>query len=88
MVWTDKSSKDDRTIYHHYGRAAAGQRAVIDAQFVRGEHYSILPAMTVDGYIATRIIPGSVGGTEFFDFIVEDVVHSRTFSPETVTIYC
>jgi hypothetical protein len=88
MVWTDESSKDNQTIYHHYGQAAAGQQAVIDAQFFRGEHYSILPAMTVDGYIATCIVPGSVDSAEFFDFIVEDVVHSKAFSPETVTIYC
>ena len=37
IVWTDKSSKDDRTIYRHYGCAPTGQRAVIDAQFVRGQ---------------------------------------------------
>jgi transposase len=74
MVWTDESSKDDRTIYRHYGRAPTGQRAVIDAQFVRGQRYSILPAMTIDGYISTRIVPESVQGADFFDFIVEDVV--------------
>ena len=37
MVWTDESSKDDCTIYRHYGWAATGQRATIDAQWVRGE---------------------------------------------------
>ncbi len=74
MVWTDESSKDDRTIYCHYGRAATGQCVVIDVQWVCGEQYSILLAMTVDGYVATCIISGSVQGDEFFDFIVEDVV--------------
>ncbi len=78
MVWTDESSKDDWTIYCHYGWAATGQHAVIDAQWVRGERYSILPAMSVDGYVATRIISGSVQGDEFFDFIVEDVVCHNT----------
>src|SRR6266481_2971980 len=29
MVWTDESSKDNWMIYHHYGRAATGQCAVI-----------------------------------------------------------
>jgi len=74
IVWTDESSKDDRTIYHHYGQAATGQCTVIDAQFICREQYSILPAMMIEGYIATHIISGSVDGEEFFNFIVEDVV--------------
>jgi transposase len=84
MVWMDESSKDDRTIYRHYGRAATGERAVIDTQFVRGQRYSILPAMTIDGYIATRIISRSVEGEEFFDFIVEDVVCGHALASPAV----
>ena len=37
IVWTNESSKDDRTIYRHYGRALVGHHAVIDTQFVCGE---------------------------------------------------
>src|SRR6266481_2450990 len=78
MVWTDELSKDDQMIYHHYGRAATGQCAVIDVQWVCGEQYSILPAMSVDGYVTTHIVSGSVQGDKFFDFIVEDVVCHNT----------
>ncbi|HEV7736834.1 MAG TPA: hypothetical protein VGO47_05595 [Chlamydiales bacterium] len=74
LVWTDESSKDDRTIYRHYGRSRSGQRASIPAQFVRGDRYSILPALTIDGYIALRIVKDSVDGGEFFDFVVEELV--------------
>ncbi|KZS87010.1 hypothetical protein SISNIDRAFT_393689, partial [Sistotremastrum niveocremeum HHB9708] len=35
--------------------------------------YSILPALTTDGFIATRIVPGSVDGAEFFDFVVGEL---------------
>ena len=80
IVWTDESSKDDQTIYQHYGRALVGHHTVIDTQFVHGERYSILPAMTTDGYIAVRIILGSVEGGEFFSFIVEEVVRCYTLS--------
>ena len=34
LVFVDESSKDDRTIYRHYGRATAGHRAEISANFV------------------------------------------------------
>ena len=74
MVCMDELSKDDQMISHHYGRASTGQCAVIDAQWFCGERHSILPAMTVDGYITMHIISGSVQGEEFFDSIVEDVI--------------
>jgi hypothetical protein len=41
---------------------------------VRGDRYSILPALTIDGYIALRIVKDSVDGGEFFDFVVEELV--------------
>jgi hypothetical protein len=30
--------------------------------------------MSIEGYVGTHIVPGSVDGDEFFEFIVEDVV--------------
>ena len=74
LLFVDESSKDDRTIYRRYGRSARGTRASIKAKFVRGERWSILPALTVDGYAALRIVPGSVDADEFYNFIVADVV--------------
>jgi hypothetical protein len=81
IITVDEWSKDDRTIFLKYGRAPHGQRATIDADFVRGERYSILAAMSVDGYVGTHAVPGSVDGDEFFDFTVNDIVsflHSHT----------
>jgi len=37
MVFVDKTSKDERTVYQHYGRSVIGTRATISANFVRGE---------------------------------------------------
>ena len=74
MLTVDETSKDDQTIFRRWGRSPSGNQATIDANFVRGERYSIIAAMTVDGYIGTRVVLGSVDGDEFFDFIVEDVV--------------
>jgi transposase len=74
VITADESSKDDRTIFRRFGRAPQGHQASIDADFVRGDHYSIVAAMSINGYMATRVVPGSVDGDEFFEFIVEDVV--------------
>ncbi|KAE9390961.1 hypothetical protein BT96DRAFT_783422, partial [Gymnopus androsaceus JB14] len=66
--------KDDRTIYRHYGRAVLGERAVISANFVRGDRYSLVAALGVEGYSATQVVHGSLDGDEFFDFVISDVL--------------
>src|ERR1700685_3263645 len=71
VVTADETSKDDQTIFRRWGRSPLGNQATIDADFVRGERFSIVAAITVDGYIGTCVVPGSVDGDEFFDFIVE-----------------
>ena len=80
VITVDESSKDDRTIFRRFGCAPRGHWASIDADFVRGDHYSIVAALSVDGYLATRVVPGSVDGDEFFEFIVEDLVHNSPCS--------
>ena len=76
LVMVDETSKDDRTIYRHYGRAPAGHHATIHANFVRGDRYSMVAALSMDGYEALSVVPGSVDGEAFFDFIVNDLVRS------------
>ncbi|KAI4518010.1 hypothetical protein K523DRAFT_223592, partial [Schizophyllum commune Tattone D] len=44
--------------------------------------YSILPALTLDGYIACRVVEGSVDGDEFFDFIITDVLPQMNPYPQ------
>ena len=77
VVTADESSKNDRTIFRRWGRSMRGTSADMYAGFNRGERYSILAAISVNGYVATRIIVGSVDSLEFFDFIISDVVCSR-----------
>lgn len=76
MVFTDESSKDGRTLLRLHGRSIEGERATEIADFDRGQRWSIVPALSLDGYIALRVVPGSVDGGEFFDFVVNDVVCS------------
>ncbi|KAH7902767.1 hypothetical protein BJ138DRAFT_975325, partial [Hygrophoropsis aurantiaca] len=50
--------------------------------------YSILPAMSLDGYIALRVVEGSIDSTEFLDFVVNDVLPTmnRYPNPRSVLI--
>ena len=74
IVTADKSSKDDCTLYRHCGRSPSGMPATASAQFVCGERYSLIAAMSVDGYVSTRVVNSSVDTAEFFDFIIGEVV--------------
>ncbi|PBK60421.1 hypothetical protein ARMSODRAFT_842156, partial [Armillaria solidipes] len=49
----DESSKDKRTFGHHYGCSPIGQEADLGDVFVQGEQYSLIAAMSIDGYITT-----------------------------------
>ena len=80
MVFVDETSKDDHTIYQHYGRAVTRCRATINANFVRGDQFSMVAALLLDGYEALRVVLGSVDGEEFLDFIVNDVVRFSFYS--------
>jgi transposase len=74
LVFLDESSKDDRAILRRYGRAISGQTARENVSLNKGVRYSVLPALTIDGYIAVRAVEGSIDGAEFFDFVLNDVV--------------
>ena len=56
VVTADESSKDNCTIFQRWGRSIKGTPAGVHAKFARGKQYSILAAMGVDGYIATRVV--------------------------------
>ncbi|KAJ3897475.1 hypothetical protein F5879DRAFT_982930, partial [Lentinula edodes] len=74
FVTVDESSKDERTLTRRYGYAMKGQRAEINAPFVRGQRYSLVAAMSLEGYIAMRVVEGSLDSFEFFDFIIDEVL--------------
>ncbi|KAJ6542171.1 hypothetical protein DFH09DRAFT_856086, partial [Mycena vulgaris] len=74
FVAVDESSKAERELARRYGLSPIGQPAIYSHQFVRDDRYTLTAAMSTHGYIDTRIVLGSMDASEFFDFIVEDVV--------------
>ncbi|GES89074.1 hypothetical protein GLOIN_2v1434041 [Rhizophagus clarus] len=42
--------------------------------FVRGKRYTILPALTLDGFVAVDIFEGACNKKRFIDFILDQVV--------------
>ncbi|PBK91806.1 hypothetical protein ARMGADRAFT_931596 [Armillaria gallica] len=50
------------------------------------EQYSLIAAMSIDGYIAMRVQPGSFDSFGFFDFIIEDVLLLMNPYPEKQSV--
>jgi hypothetical protein len=65
-----------------------GERADFIDNFVRGDRYSLLAAITTDGYVACRAVLGSFDSVEFYDFVAEQVVCAYpTTSQVLLTVY-
>jgi len=88
FVFVDEMSKNDHDTGRRYGRSLSGQRADFIDNFVRGERYSLVSAITTDGYIAVRVIPGSFNADEFRDYIAEQVVSSTYILTNNMLIAC
>ena len=74
FVALDESAVDNRTVQRLDGWAPVGQQCVRRMSFLRGERYSILPALTIDGIIALEIVKGSITKERFLSFLQEQVV--------------
>ncbi|KAJ3850376.1 hypothetical protein EV368DRAFT_10215, partial [Lentinula lateritia] len=74
LMFIDEAAHNAKTSLRKYGRAKRGHCCVQRRQFVRGEHVSILPAITLDGIVAYDVIPGSVTSLKFLKFLERHVM--------------
>lgn len=75
LIVADETSKNDHTLARRYGRAPAGKRATTDAcTFARDVGYTIGAAISKEGYLAVKVLPGAFDSWDFFDFVAEQVV--------------
>lgn len=78
MMFIDEAARNRRTSQRSKGWAALGKECVQRRFFVRGERFSILPILTLDGIITYDIIPGPVSSKRFIQFLREMVVRAAT----------
>ena len=86
FIFIDEAAKNKWTAGRLMGWETMGQRCVQRRCFIRGQHYSILPALTLDGIITYNIIEGLVTTTRFLTFLHELVVNPSHSKPMPVLI--
>ena len=80
LVFINEFSKNDHDTARCYGQAPSGQRADFIDNFVHGDRYSTVVAISISGYDAVHSVLGSFDSDQFRDFIVEQVVHQNSHS--------
>jgi transposase len=75
LIFIDEAARNRRTSARMKGWSLVGRRCVQRRHFIRGQRFSILPILTLDGIITYDIIPGSVNSERFVQFLRELVVH-------------
>ena len=74
LVFVDESGADEKTAQRRWGWAPEGQPAEVTSVLKRSARWSVLPAYTVDGYIAHMVIQGSINATIFNTFLQNSVL--------------
>jgi hypothetical protein len=74
LVFIDETSKDERSLSRAYGYSIKNVKVEKNIVFVRGKRYTILPVLTLDGFIAADIMEGSYNKERFQTFILTQVV--------------
>jgi len=71
LVMADETSKNDLTLAHQFGRALAGECTAFTDVFTQGQRYTLTAAISHQGYIAAKVVPGSFDSFDFFEFVAE-----------------
>ena len=74
LIFLDEAAKDERTLSRAYGYSFTNARAYKKFVFIRGQRYTILPALSLDGVIALDVMEGSCTKARFREFILLRVV--------------
>ncbi|KIK24628.1 hypothetical protein PISMIDRAFT_98105 [Pisolithus microcarpus 441] len=75
LVFINEAVRDKCTLSRRYGCSHQGLCCIAQRCFIHGTHYSILPALTLNGIIAYDIVEGLHQGTcDFVKFLKEQVM--------------
>lgn len=76
LLFIDEAAKNDKTVNRKFGWSLQGHRCLQRRCFIRGQRFSILPVLTMEGIITHDVVPGSVTSAKFVTFLQDHVVCS------------
>jgi hypothetical protein len=82
LMFIDEAARNKKNPTRKMGWSSIGTRCVQRRCFIRGQRFSILPVLTMDGIVAHDILPGSVTSEKFVRFLRDHVASSYTLYSE------
>jgi hypothetical protein len=82
LIFVDESGFNTTMGERTHGYAPKGERIVHKSALSRSENISLLPAMTINGYLCLTTYVGAVDKERFFDFIVKDILPRCNPAPQ------
>jgi hypothetical protein len=74
LVFIDESGINSKMSQPTHGYGPKGQPIPYPVTTQRADNLSLLPALTLDGYIACNVYKGGVNKEMFYEFIEKDVL--------------
>jgi len=89
LVFLDESGINSKLGERDNGWGKKGERVRCKVRRQRACNLSLLPALTMDGYLAFNIYQGSVNAERFYDFIEQDVLpHCNPYpGPRSILVF-
>jgi hypothetical protein len=81
LVFIDESGINSKLGERSYGRAPKGRRIHHKVTTQKSRNFSLLPALSMDGYLACNLYRGSIDAERFETFIRDDVLPHCTPYP-------
>lgn len=79
LIYVDESAANERTLDRKYGWAPRGQPAIDRKTLIKSKRWSILPALTIDGFMDhTLVVQGSVDGEMFANWLSDHILPQCT----------
>ena len=69
FIFLDEIGSDRRNALRKYGYSLRGMPAVSHKLLVRGQHYSTIACISMEGILECEIVGSSVDGNTFYDFV-------------------
>lgn len=77
LIFIDESAKDERSLSRLYGYSPRNTPAQKKVVYIRGKRYTILPALTLEGFVGIDVFEGSCDKKKFADFVLDKVVSNN-----------
>ena len=88
MVFIDESGINNKVDERHSGRGFKSQRIYSKVTGAKSKNISLLPAITIDGYITCSVYEGGVNGSTFRSWVQNRLLpHCNPFpGPRSVIV--